>query len=97
MQLDRYGRIQLAWTKAHAARQQRQTKDLQQVSYMNVEFVERDRLFAENNLLLSLAPGKRMMVKTRACHSYFTISPDGTRIIFGGTASMTPNFVRIGG
>ena len=42
------------------------------------------------NLLSTLAPGKRMMVETRARHSYFRISPDGTRIIFGGRASMTP-------
>ncbi len=43
-----------------------------------------------NNLLSSLAPGKRMMVETRARHSYFRLSPDGTRIIYGGRASMTP-------
>lgn len=42
------------------------------------------------NLINSLAPGKRMMVETRARHSYFRISPDGTRIVFGGRASMTP-------
>jgi len=43
-----------------------------------------------NNLISSLAPGRRMMVETRARHSYFRISPDGSRIIFGGRASMTP-------
>ena len=40
------------------------------------------------NLLGHLAPGRRMMVETRARHSYFRISPDGTRILFGGRASM---------
>ncbi len=35
-----------------------------------------------------LAPGGRMMVETRARHSYFRASPDGTRIIFGGRAAM---------
>ncbi len=40
------------------------------------------------NLLGELAPGKRMMVETRARHSYFRLSPDGTRILFGGRASM---------
>lgn len=43
-----------------------------------------------SNLIESLAPGRRMMVETRARHSYFRISPDGTRILFGGRASMTP-------
>lgn len=37
----------------------------------------------------TLSPGKRMMVETRAKHSYFRVSPDGTRIIFGGRAAMT--------
>ncbi|MFQ5623879.1 MAG: NAD(P)/FAD-dependent oxidoreductase [Paracoccaceae bacterium] len=37
-----------------------------------------------------LAPGKRMMVETRARHSYFRLSPDGTRILFGGRAAMKP-------
>lgn len=41
------------------------------------------------NLIGKLAPGRRMMVETRARHSYFRISPDGTRILFGGRASMT--------
>jgi len=191
-QFDRCGRIQLAWTKSHAVRQRRQVTDLQRVSNMNVEFVERDELPTEinspcyfgairfpdhaslhprqfhdgllravlqrnvqviqhcpiehikkvdsefiatsnsgrqlraekvvmatngytqgkfewfarrvfplpsfliateplsSNLLQSLAPGKRMMVETRARYSYFRISPDGTRIIYGGRASMTP-------
>ncbi|MGR3501900.1 NAD(P)/FAD-dependent oxidoreductase [Pseudaestuariivita sp.] len=40
------------------------------------------------NLLGELAPGKRMMVETRARHSYFRLSPDGTRVLFGGRASM---------
>lgn len=35
-----------------------------------------------------LAPGHRMMVETRAFHSYFRISPDGTRILFGGRAAL---------
>ncbi|MFT4715576.1 MAG: glycine/D-amino acid oxidase-like deaminating enzyme [Paracoccaceae bacterium] len=37
-----------------------------------------------------LAPGRRMMVETRAKHSYYRISPDGTRIVFGGRAGMVP-------
>ncbi|WP_199221287.1 FAD-binding oxidoreductase [Maritimibacter sp. 55A14] len=40
------------------------------------------------NLIGHLAPGRRMMVETRARHSYFRVSPDGTRILFGGRASM---------
>jgi glycine/D-amino acid oxidase-like deaminating enzyme len=40
------------------------------------------------DLIAELAPGKRMMVETRARHSYFRISPDGKRILFGGRASM---------
>ncbi len=40
------------------------------------------------NLIGHLAPGRRMMVETRARHSYFRISPDGTRILYGGRASM---------
>ncbi len=35
-----------------------------------------------------LAPGRRMMVETRAKHSYYRISPDGSRIIFGGRAAL---------
>ncbi|WP_135501990.1 NAD(P)/FAD-dependent oxidoreductase [Roseovarius aestuariivivens] len=41
-----------------------------------------------SNTLGHLAPGRRMMVETRARHSYFRLSPDGTRILFGGRASM---------
>lgn len=40
------------------------------------------------DLIADLAPGRRMMVETRAFHSYFRISPDGTRILFGGRAAM---------
>lgn len=40
--------------------------------------------------LSRLAPGRRMMVETRAQHSYFRISPDGGRIVFGGRAAMQP-------
>ena len=36
----------------------------------------------------ALAPGGRMMVETRARHSYFRISADGDRILFGGRAAM---------
>lgn len=42
------------------------------------------------NLIGHLAPGRRMMVETRARHSYFRISPDGRRILWGGRASMRP-------
>ncbi len=42
------------------------------------------------NRLQALAPGGRMMVETRARHSYYRLSPDGTRILFGGRASMIP-------
>jgi glycine/D-amino acid oxidase-like deaminating enzyme len=41
-------------------------------------------------LLARLAPGRRMMVETRARHSYFRLSPDGARVLFGGRAAMTP-------
>ncbi|MCB1366992.1 MAG: FAD-binding oxidoreductase [Rhodobacteraceae bacterium] len=41
-------------------------------------------------LIARLAPGLRMMVETRARHSYFRISPDGSRILFGGRAGMVP-------
>lgn len=41
-----------------------------------------------SNVIGDLAPGKRMMVETRARHSYFRVSPDGSRILFGGRASM---------
>ena len=40
------------------------------------------------DLIDRLAPGRRMMVETRAKHSYFRVSPDGTRIIFGGRAAL---------
>lgn len=40
------------------------------------------------NQIGELAPGGRMMVETRAFHSYFRPSPDGTRIIFGGRAAL---------
>ncbi len=40
------------------------------------------------NLIGHLAPGRRMMVETRARHSYYRISPDGKRILWGGRASM---------
>lgn len=40
------------------------------------------------NLIHDLAAGGRMMVETRARHGYFRISPDGTRILWGGRASM---------
>jgi len=40
------------------------------------------------NLIGHLAPGRRMMVETRARHSYFRVSPDGKRILWGGRASM---------
>ena len=35
-----------------------------------------------------LAPGRRMMVESRARHSYFRPSPDGKRILFGGRAAL---------
>lgn len=41
-----------------------------------------------DNVIGHLAPGRRMMVETRARHSYFRIAPDGKRILFGGRASM---------
>lgn len=43
-----------------------------------------------DNLIGHLAPGRRMMVETRARHSYFRLSPDGRRILFGGRAAMRP-------
>ncbi len=42
------------------------------------------------DLLARIAPGRRMMVETRARHSYYRLSPDGTRILFGGRAAMVP-------
>ena len=41
-------------------------------------------------LIARLAPGRRMMVEARIKHSYYRVSPDGTRIIFGGRAGMVP-------
>lgn len=41
-------------------------------------------------VIAELAPGRRMMVETRARHSYYRISPDGGRILWGGRAAMTP-------
>lgn len=35
-----------------------------------------------------VAPGRHMMVESRARHSYFRPSPDGTRILFGGRAAL---------
>ncbi|MEM7268498.1 MAG: FAD-binding oxidoreductase [Pseudomonadota bacterium] len=46
------------------------------------------------NLLRTLAPKGRMMVETRARHSYFRLSPDGTRILWGGRAAMTPKSLK---
>ena len=40
--------------------------------------------------LVQLAPGRRMMVETRARHSYFRLSPDDNRILFGGRAGLVP-------
>ncbi|MCZ4352241.1 FAD-binding oxidoreductase [Roseovarius aestuarii] len=40
------------------------------------------------DLIARLAPGQRMMVETRARHSYFRLSPDHSRILFGGRAAM---------
>ena len=40
--------------------------------------------------IADVAPGGRMMVETRARHSYFRVSPDGTRLLYGGRASMVP-------
>ena len=42
------------------------------------------------DLINRLAPGRRMMVEARVKHSYYRISPDGQRIIFGGRAGMVP-------
>jgi len=41
-----------------------------------------------DNMIGDLAPGRRTMVETRARHSYFRLSPDGTRMLYGGRASM---------
>ena len=40
------------------------------------------------NIISDIAPGRRMMVETRARHSYFRVAPDGPRILNGGRASM---------
>ena len=40
-------------------------------------------------LLTRLAPTNRMMVETRARYSYFRLSPDGKRILWGARAAMT--------
>lgn len=40
------------------------------------------------NRVKALAPAGRMMVETRARQSYFRPSPDGTRILYGGRASI---------
>ncbi len=37
-----------------------------------------------------VAPGRHMMVESRARHSYYRPSPDGKRILFGGRAALTP-------
>ena len=42
------------------------------------------------DLIHHLAPGGRMMVEARVKHSYYRVSPDGRRIIFGGRAGMVP-------
>ena len=42
------------------------------------------------NFISQLAPGRRMMVETRARHSYYRVSPDGSRLLFGGRAAMKP-------
>ncbi len=44
----------------------------------------------DKDLLAHLAPGGRMMVETYSKHSYYRISPDGSRILFGGRAGMVP-------
>lgn len=41
-------------------------------------------------LIAEIAPARHMMVEDRAKHSYYRVSPDGTRILFGGRASMVP-------
>ncbi|MEM9433148.1 MAG: FAD-binding oxidoreductase [Pseudomonadota bacterium] len=42
------------------------------------------------DLIDQIAPTRRMMVETRARHSYFRVSPDGTRLLWGGRAAMIP-------
>ena len=43
-----------------------------------------------SDLIKELSPMGRMMVETRAKYSYFRISPNGKKIIFGGRAAMKP-------
>ena len=50
-----------------------------------------------SNVIGALAPGRRMMVETRARHSYYRVSPDGSRIIFGGRAAMVDTNLRTAG
>lgn len=38
--------------------------------------------------LRALIPGGRMIVETRARHCYYRLSPDGTRLIFGGRMAL---------
>ncbi|MBT0956033.1 FAD-binding oxidoreductase [Alphaproteobacteria bacterium KMM 3653] len=40
------------------------------------------------DLIAHIAPGRRNMVESRARHSYFRVSPDGKRILYGGRAAM---------
>ena len=42
------------------------------------------------NRMKALMPGGRCYVDTRSSHSYYRPSPDGTRILWGGRASLTP-------
>ena len=37
-----------------------------------------------------LAPGRRMMAETRRRYGYFRLSPDGTRLLWGGRAAVHP-------
>ena len=46
-------------------------------------------------LLEELIPKGRMMVETRAKYSYFRVSPNGKKIIFGGRAAMKPIPLRL--
>ncbi len=41
-------------------------------------------------LIKELSPRSRMMVETRAKYSYYRVSPNGKKIIFGGRAAMKP-------
>lgn len=42
------------------------------------------------NRIRALMPGGRCYVDTRSSHSYYRSSPDGTRILWGGRASLNP-------